>query len=92
MKKLAKRISSIFAAGAFGGLINSLVVWIAGSKGIAAHFNVAIAPQLTPSWLYPRIIWGGLWGLLFFLPLLENKHVARGLVFSLGPSLAQLFF
>ena len=82
----------MFAAGAFGGLVNSLVVWIAGSKGIAAHFGVSLAPQLTPPWLYPRIVWGGLWGFLFLLPLMENRNVSRGLVFSLGPSLVQLFF
>src|SRR4030042_2315309 len=92
MKKLAKRIGSMFSAGAFGGLVNSLVVWIAGSKGIAAHFGVSLAPQLTPPWLYPRIVWGGLWGFLFLLPLMENRNVSRGLVFSLGPSLVQLFF
>ena len=92
MKKLIKRISLMFAAGAMGGLINSLVVWFFGVKGIATHFGVAIAPALTGSWLYPRVVWGGIWGGLFLLPLMENRQIPRGLVFSLGPTLVQLFF
>jgi hypothetical protein len=31
---------------------------------------VAIAPALKLSWLYPRIVWGGLWGLVFVFPFL----------------------
>ncbi len=92
MKKLIKRISLMFAAGAMGGLINSLLVWFFGAKGITGHFGVAIAPALTGPWLYPRLVWGGLWGFLFLLPLMESRQIPRGLVFSLGPTLVQLFF
>ena len=42
MKKLIKRISLMFAAGAMGGLINSLTMWFFGVKGIAAHFGVNV--------------------------------------------------
>ncbi len=91
MKKLARRISLLFAAGVMGALINSLVVWVFGAKGITPGFGVAIAPALTATWLYPRLVWGGLWGFLFLFPLLENRVLARGLVLSLGPSLVQLF-
>ncbi|MBC8443555.1 MAG: hypothetical protein H8D81_00405 [Deltaproteobacteria bacterium] len=91
MKKLAKQMSLMFAAGAVGALANSLVVWIFGAKGITTGFGVQIAPLLTAKFLYPRLVWGGLWGFLFLLPMLENRLFARGLVMSLGPSLVQLF-
>ena len=57
-----------FSAGALGGLANSLAVWLFGALGITLALGVGIAPGLTPAWLYPRIVWGGLWGFLFLLP------------------------
>ena len=47
--------------------------------------------MLSPQWLYPRIVWGGIWGFLFLLPLMRNRILSRGLVLSLGPTLVQLF-
>ena len=91
MRNLAKRLSLVFAAGCFGGLLNSLAVWIFGELGITSAFGVKIAPQLSAPWLYPRIIWGGIWGLLFLLPLMKSRFIARGLIFSLGPTIVQLF-
>ncbi len=91
MKKLARKLSLIFAAGALGGLMNSLAVWIFGEIGLTSALGVKIAPQLSAAWLYPRIIWGGIWGLVFLLPLLQNRFFYRGLFFSLGPTIVQLF-
>jgi hypothetical protein len=67
MRNLAKKTSLVFAAGCLGGLVNSLAVWIFGDFGITAALGVKIAPQLSPAWLYPRLVWGGIWGLLFLL-------------------------
>lgn len=67
-KTFTRNLSLVFASGCFGGLLNSLTVWIFGFAGITALFNVQIAPTLTASWLYPRIVWGGIWGFLFLLP------------------------
>jgi hypothetical protein len=60
MKITFTNISYIFSAGAFGAIINSIVVWIFGVIGLTAALGVAIAPDLTPAWLYPRIVWGGI--------------------------------
>jgi len=86
-----RRLTLTFGAGCFGGLMNSLVVWLFGRAGIPAEFSVRLAPDLTPSWLYPRLVWGGIWGLLFVLPIFRSNAFAQGLFFSLWPSLAQLF-
>ena len=91
MKNLTKKLSLVFAAGCIGGLLNSLAVWIFGEIGITSAFGVKIAPQLSASWLYPRIVWGGIWGFLFLLPLMENRFLFRGWIFSLGPTIVQLF-
>jgi len=88
---MGRDASLAFAAGSLGGLINSLTVWAAGAAGITAAAGVAIAPELTAGWLYPRIVWGGLWGLLLLAPFAPRSWVLRGLALSLAPSAAQLF-
>jgi hypothetical protein len=91
MSSLARKTSLVFAAGCLGGLINSLAVWIFGELGISSALGVNIAPKLSPAWLYPRLVWGGIWGLLFLLPLMQTRIFARGLIYSIGPTLVQLF-
>ncbi len=87
---MLKNLSLAFSAGCLGGLMNSAAVWLFGALGITPALGVALAPKMTPAWLYPRVVWGGLWGLLFLLPLKRLTYTARGLLLSLLPSLAQL--
>ena len=91
MKALLRLLSLCFAAGAFGALVNSLAVWASGRSGLAAALGVSLAPALSLGWLYPRLVWGGLWGLLFALPMSFRSWALHGLVISLAPALAQLF-
>jgi len=91
MNNIAKKLTLVFAAGCLGGLINSLAVWIFGELGITTVLGVKIAPKLSAAWLYPRVVWGGIWGALFLLPLWQRKVLIKGLVYSLGPTLVQLF-
>ena len=91
MENPARKLSMVFGAGCLGGLVNSLAVWLSGLYGISAALGVKIAPQLSAAWLYPRIVWGGIWGALFLLPLMRRNFFIQGLVFSLGPTLVQLF-
>ncbi|MDJ0984160.1 MAG: hypothetical protein QNJ26_01355 [Desulfobacterales bacterium] len=91
MTNLARKISLVFAAGVLGALLNSLAVWAAGEFGITATAGVKIAPKLSAAWLYPRLVWGGIWGILFLLPMMQSSIWYRGLIYSLGPTLVQLF-
>lgn len=84
-------MSLTFVAGLLGGLVNSLVVWLFGAVGVTQLLGVALAPQLIPAWLYPRLVWGGLWGWLFLLPAPKLTYPARGLFLSLLPSLVEIF-
>lgn len=86
-----KKLLIFFAAGCLGGLANSITVWLFGELGITAYFNVSIAPALTPAWLYPRLVWGGIWGLLFILPIAQSKILVKGTILSLIPTAVQLF-
>jgi hypothetical protein len=57
---LLKRVSVYFSAGAFGGLVNGLGAWFLGKAGVTAALGVSIAPALSPSMLYQRVVWGGI--------------------------------
>lgn len=87
-----KKILVSFAAGCLGGLAYSLVVWQGGELGLARWPGVTMAPALSARWLYPRIVWGGIWGLLFLLPLLKSRHLLKGTLMSLVPTAVQLFY
>ena len=85
-----KKLMLVFSAGCLGALANSLAVWLMGQYGITTHFGVAIHPSLSPQWLYPRIVWGGLWGFLFLLPMLQSRPLLKGTLLSLFPTVAFL--
>ena len=91
MNRLLRKVSMYFAAGAVGGLANGIGAWFLGSAGVTAALGVGISPSLTPEMITHRIVWGGIWGLLFLLPLMKRNILTRGLIFSLGPTLVQLF-
>ena len=90
MSNVLRTAALIFSAGAVGGLVCSLVIWFCGLMGITVGQEIVATPELSPAWLYPRVIWGGLWGGLFFIPFLSNAAFLRGCFYSLGPSLIQL--
>ncbi len=90
MRKLRHRATVVFAAGCLGGMANSLAVWLFGILGITGVLGVSIAPDLTPAWLYPRIVWGGLWGFLFLLALRRASLLWQAVLFSFGPTLVEL--
>ena len=96
MQTVIRRISLGFAAGCFGALINSLLVWYLGRLGIPQKFGVAIAPALSMQFLYPRLVWGGLWGFLFALPAWKGGFwvtvFSRGILISIFPTAFQLFY
>lgn len=91
MKSFIRKLSLVFASGVFGGLVNSAVLWIFGRAGITVELGVKLAPSFTHAWLYPRLVWGGIWGILFLLPLAQSRPFQRGLLLSLGPTIVQLF-
>jgi len=81
----------VFAAGCLGALIQVLVMWLFTRYGITHSLNVNLPGSMVPNWLYPRIVWGGLWGFLFLLPILTSSLLARSFVVALIPAGVQLF-
>lgn len=96
MPKSSALFAVCFVAGLLGALANSLFLWTAGEWGLISVIGVKIAPTLKTSWLYPRLIFGGLWGLGYFFTVGVPRHrrywIRKGLWFSLIPSALTLFY
>jgi hypothetical protein len=90
MKELLRSISVTFTGGALGGLANAFALWGAAILGLKLKLGFQLIPALADEWLYKRIVWGGIWGLLFVMPMLKQSPVKQGLLFSLVPSACQL--
>lgn len=89
---LIRNLSLIFGAGAVGALANSIFIWAVGQAGITQMIGVAVAPSFTLPWIYQRLVWGGIWGGLFLIPLGIRSEIKKGLLLSLAPSGMTLFF
>nr|WP_197463689.1 hypothetical protein [Desulfuromonas sp. DDH964] len=83
---MVRNISGAFMGGLLGALVDSLNIWWLGKAGVTAALGIGLAPEFTMPWLYPRLVWGGLWGLLLLLPLVRERTLLRGLLISLAPS------
>ncbi len=87
---LLRKLSGSFTGGLVGAFVDSFNIWILGVLGITALLGVGMRPEFSPPWLYPRLVWGGLFGILFAIPFLEDRPILRGILFSLFPSALML--
>ena len=78
------KVSTRYAAGTVGGLANSIALWLLGAAGVHAMVGVNLAPDFSWPWLYRRLVWGGVWGLLFLLPF--SKTILVGTLLGLAPA------
>jgi hypothetical protein len=87
---MLRRVALYYAAASLGGLAVALTAWALGQIGVADALGVAIKPPLEPPWLYRLIVWGGIWGLIFLLPLAIRPLWLKALLFTLAPVLVAL--
>lgn len=92
MRFSLKNLSLIFAAGCFGGLAKAMAAWLFGVLGLNALVGSQFAPQMGSQWIYSHMVWGGIWALLFLLPLKALSYYSRGVIYSLGQTLVALLF
>lgn len=85
MREFLRSLSLCFAAGCLGGLVYALALWAMGYHGFNRWLGVDIAPHLHNAYLYQRIVWGGICGLVFLLPW-QRSWFARGFFLSLIPA------
>lgn len=85
-----KAAALYYVAASIGGLAVVLTAWALGAAGVADTLGVGIKPALEPPWIYRMMVWGGLWGLIFLVPLRLGSLWLKALVFTLAPVLVAL--
>ena len=88
---MIRKISCAYTGGLLGALVDSFNIWFLGKAGLTTWLGIGLQPEFTMSWLYPRLVWGGIWGLLLLTPFLRDRVLLRGVLFSLLPSAMVLF-
>jgi len=90
-----RHLFSGFLAGFLAVLtVHQAVIAAGGALGFlpgATGWSMRPVPPLGIPQLLSLAFWGGIWGILFLLPLTKQNTFLRGLIFSLGPTLVQLF-
>jgi len=86
-----RNVLLVFAAGSLAALLQIILMNLAVRYGFTHHMGVRLEVSYYPAWLYPRIVWGGLWGFVFLLPMLASSTWLRSFVLCLIPTLVQLF-
>src|SRR3989344_1367286 len=89
---ISEYLSICLAAGAFGGVINALFVWGTGKFVINEKFGLNIKPPWTKDFIYNKVIWGAIWGLIFFFFDQVEVTIFHALIISIAPTLVQLFY
>jgi hypothetical protein len=83
-----------FGAGAFGAFILALVAGVLNALRIQEL--IGLPPPPTPESylpiLYRAIVWGGIWGLLFVVPVLNRAWWLKGMIIGTLATLAILLY
>lgn len=77
-----------FGAGAFGACILSLLALVLSRLGVPEQLGIALPPRPMPAALYETIVWGGIWGFLFVVPVLNRLGWFKGIIIGLLASAA----
>ena len=96
MPKSSALFAVCFTAGLLGAVVSSLFLWSCNEWGVTAMLKVNMVQTLNLAELYPKMMVGGLWGLVYFFTVGIPRHrrhwVRKGLWFSLLPSLVAIFY
>jgi hypothetical protein len=80
-----------FGAGAFGACILAVVAFVLARLGIPKQLGVA-SPPTDLAFLYRLIVWGGIWGFLLVVPLMNRAWWLKGIIIGLLATTALIFF
>ena len=96
MPKSSALFAVCFTAGLLGGIVGSLFLWGCNEWGVTSMLGVKMVQTLELPQLYPKMLIGGLWGLVYFFTVGIPRHrrhwVRKGLWFSFLPSLVTIFY
>ncbi|CAI7803021.1 unnamed protein product [Closterium sp. NIES-53] len=75
------RVAVAFSSGAIGGLCIGLAVPLLAAAGLMDVLGIAIHPQLTPPFVYQKVVWGGIWGFILLIPF-NTSTLVKGALFG----------
>jgi hypothetical protein len=88
---MAQRAACYVTAAAVCGLAVTLAFWVLGKLGVPLLLGVGgPEPILDAPTVYRNMVWGGLWGLLFLLPVSPGSLWRKAMVLPLAPVLVAL--
>jgi hypothetical protein len=90
MSNVPRAVALCFAAGAAAGFLQCVAAWLLQRYGIAAQAGAHLVGALSPAVIHPRVVIGGLWALLFLLPMARGSALLAGLLWGLVVALAEL--
>jgi hypothetical protein len=76
-----------FGAGAFGACVLAVVAFVLARSGLPQQIGVA-SPPADLAFLYRLVVWGGIWGFLFVIPVMSRLWWLKGIVIGLLASAA----
>lgn len=79
MKSWLRLFALCYAAGTAGALAEGGAVWVLRQFAVSAGFAAQLAGAQHGG-LYARLVWAGLFGLLFALPMLRSSLLLRGVL------------
>ena len=85
-------LATCFCGGLLAALVIGVLLALLGLRGITVPGNTGAVFKM--EWLCPRMIIGGLWGLLYFFTVrsARRRWARKGLLIALLPTAFQLFF
>jgi hypothetical protein len=87
----AQRAACYVTAAALGGLAVTLAFWALGRLGVPSLLGISgPPPSLEAPAIYRNMVWGGLWGLLFLLPVSPDSLGRKAMILTLAPVLVAL--
>jgi len=88
---VVRQLTYLFSAGAVGGFFNALAIWIFGMAGFSAAAGMPPSGWSPPT-IYRQTVWGGIWGVIFVLPVFNRMPALKGILLSLAPTIVAYWY
>ena len=90
MRNTLRHCALCYSSGVVGGLAKGVLVWACMRSAVTAPFGEQLAAALHVEGLYTRLVWSGLFALVFVLPFARGAMLPRALLGALIVSVVQL--
>jgi len=86
-----RQLTLAFGAGAFGACILAIVAFVLARLGVPERIG-ASSPPSDLAFLYRILVWGGIWGFLFVVPVMNRAWWLKGIIIGLLATLTLVLY